>query len=90
MGQRSFGAILREVLSREVEGEAGEKLRRLGYAGTWMDLLSQAQVEKAAKGDATAFRLLRDALEEAETAQISDLRALSDEQLHAMLEEAKP
>lgn len=90
MGQKSFGAILREVLSREVEGEAGEKLRRLGYAGTWMDLLSQAQVEKAAKGDATAFRLLRDALEEAETAQISDLRALSDEQLHAMLEEAKP
>ena len=90
MGQKSFGAILREVLSREVEGEAGEKLRRLGYAGTWMDLLSQAQVEKAAKGDATAFRLLRDALEEAETAQISDLRVLSDEQLHAMLEEAKP
>lgn len=90
MGQKSFGAILREVLSREVEGEAGEKLRRLGYAGTWMDLLSQAQVEKAAKGDATAFRLLRDALEEAETAQISDLRALSDEQLRAMLEEAKP
>lgn len=90
MGQKSFGAILREVLSREVEGEAGEKLRRLGYAGTWMDLLSQAQVEKAARGDTTAFRLLRDALAETQAAEISDLRSLTDEELRAMVAEAGP
>ena len=81
----SFGEILRGALQKTVEGEEGERLRSLGYRGTWMDLLSQAQIEKAARGDTAAFRLLRDTGEQ-EAAEGRDLRELTDGELRRMLE----
>ena len=67
-----------------VEGEEGARLRSLGYKGTWMDLLAQAQIEKAARGDSTAFRLVRDALAEGEEGV--DIRQLTDAELRNLLE----
>lgn len=88
MEQRSFGRILRKALSQPVSGEQErQRLRRLGYEGTWMDLLSQAQVERAARGDTAAFRLLRDTMaqEEEHIEGSEDLRCLSDQALRKML-----
>lgn len=92
METQRFGEGLREALSQEIwEEEKRQQLRAMGYRGTWMDLLFQAQVERAAKGDATAFRLLRDAMAEAEEEEKArsltqeDLKRLSDEELRAML-----
>ena len=55
-----------------------------------------AQVERAAKGDATAFRLLRDAMAEAAEEEEKerlltqeDLKGLSDEELRALLERCR-
>lgn len=86
MEQKSFGAILRQALEKAVEGEEGERLRQLGYRGTWMDLLSQAQVEKAARGDTAAFRLVRDTVAEAEERSV-DLVELTDAELRRLLED---
>lgn len=93
METQRFGEGLREALSQEIwEEEKRQQLRAMGYRGTWMDLLFQAQVERAAKGDATAFRLLRDAMAEAEEEEKArsltqeDLKRLSDEELRAMLD----
>lgn len=84
MEKMDFGALLRRALDKMVEGEEGERLRALGYRGTWMDLLTQAQIEKAARGDATAFRLVREALAEGEEGV--DLRQLTDAELRNLLE----
>ena len=97
MEKQRFGEGLREALSQEVwEEEKREQLRAMGYRGTWMDLLFQAQVERAAKGDATAFRLLRDAMAEAAEEEEKerlltqeDLKGLSDEELRALLERCR-
>ena len=93
METQRFGEGLQKALSQEIwEEEKREQLRAMGYRGTWMDLLFQAQVERAAKGDATAFRLLRDAMAEAEEEEKArsltqeDLKRLSDEELRAMLD----
>ena len=84
MEKMDFGALLRRALDKMVEGEEGERLRALGYRGTWMDLLAQAQIEKAARGDSTAFRLVRDALAEGEEGV--DIRQLTDAELRNLLE----
>ena len=84
MEKMDFGALLRRALDKMVEGEEGERLRALGYRGTWMDLLAQAQIEKAARGDSTAFRLVRDALAEGEEGV--DIRQLTDAELRHLLE----
>ena len=84
MEKMDFGALLRRALDKMVEGEEGERLRSLGYKGTWMDLLAQAQIEKAARGDSTAFRLVRDALAEGEEGV--DIRQLTDAELRNLLE----
>ena len=84
MEKMDFGALLRRALDKMVEGEEGERLRALGYKGTWMDLLAQAQIEKAARGDSTAFRLVRDALAEGEEGV--DIRQLTDAELRNLLE----
>ena len=84
MEKMDFGALLRRALDKMVEGEEGERLRALGYKGTWMDLLTQAQIEKAAGGDSTAFRLVRDALAEGEEGV--DIRQLTDAELRNLLE----
>ena len=84
MEKMDFGALLRRALDKMVEGEEGERLRALGYPGTWMDILAQAQIEKAARGDSTAFRLVRDALAEGEEGV--DIRQLTDAELRNLLE----
>ena len=84
MEKMDFGALLRRALAKMVEGEEGERLRSLGYKGTWRDLLAQAQIEKAARGDSTAFRLVRDALAEGEEGV--DIRQLTDAELRHLLE----
>ena len=84
MEKMDFGALLRRALDKMVEGEEGERLRSLGYKGTWIDLLAQAQIEKAARGDSTAFRLVRDALAEGEEGV--DIRQLTDAELRNLLE----
>lgn len=88
MEQKRFGSILRQALSRPVEdGAQKERLRALGYEGTWMDLLTQAQVERAAKGDTAAFRLVRDTMDGQEEPVTEEaLKHLPDETLRAMLE----
>lgn len=81
--ERSFGALLRQALDREADPETLERLRLEGH-GTWRELLARAQLEKAAKGDATAFRLVREmAAEEGG----EDVRAMSDEKLLRLLED---
>ena len=73
-----------------------EKLQALGYDGTWMDLLSQAQVDKASRGDTEAFRAVRDTIGENPKQAVDvgltsgpvsgmDLSQLSDDQLRAMI-----
>ena len=91
MEDKSFGAILRQALGKPVPGEAGQRLREMGYEGTWMELLSQAQVERAAKGDTAAFRLLRDTLaqEEETLSEGKPLRSYSDEQLWSLIQKAE-
>ena len=96
METQRFGEGLREALSQEIwEEKKRQQLRAMGYRGTWMDLLFQAQVERAAKGDTTAFRLLRDAMAEAEEEEKArslmqeDLKRLSDEELRAMLDRCR-
>ena len=94
METQRFGEGLQKALSQEIwEEEKREQLRAMGYRGTWMDLLFQAQVERAAKGDATAFRFLRDAMAEAAEEEEKvrsltqeDLKRMSDEELRAMLD----
>lgn len=97
METQRFGEGLREALSQEIwEEEKREQLRAMGYRGTWMDLLFQAQVERAAKGDATAFRLLRDAMAEAAEEEEKELpltqeelKRLSDDELRSMLAQCR-
>ena len=61
--RKTFAETLRAVLASEypVE-EAKQKLQSMGLDGTWMDQLSQAQVDKASRGDTEAFRAVRDTI----------------------------
>lgn len=96
--RKTFAETLQAALAREITVEQGkEKLQAMGYDGTWMDLLSQAQVDKAAKGDTEAFRAVRDTIGENPRQGIDvtgldgkplegvDLTQLSDDQLRAMI-----
>lgn len=96
--RKTFAETMRAALSREISVEEGkERLEELGYDGTWMDLLSQAQFDKAAKGDTEAFRAIRDTIGEKprdgleignlddKPLQTVDLRSLTDDQLRAMI-----
>ena len=96
--RKTFAETLQAALAREITVEQGkEKLQSTGYDGTWMDLLSQAQVDKAAKGDTEAFRAVRDTIGENPRQGIDvtgldgkplegvDLTQLSDDQLRAMI-----
>lgn len=96
--RKTFAETLRAALAREITVEQGkDRLQELGYDGTWMDLLSQAQVERAAKGDTEAFRAVRDTIGESPRQGVDitglegkpladiDLSQLSDDQLRAMI-----
>ena len=95
--RKTFAETLQAALAREITVEQGkEKLQALGYDGTWMDLLSQAQVDRAAKGDTEAFRAVRDTIGENPRQAVDvgltsgpvsgmDLTQLSDDQLRAMI-----
>ena len=95
--RKTFAETLQAALAREITVEQGkEKLQAMGYDGTWMDLLSQAQVDKAAKGDTEAFRAVRDTIGENPKQAVDvgltngpvsgmDLSQLSDDQLRAMI-----
>ena len=84
-------------MARQITVEQGrERLEALGYDGTWMDLLSQAQIDRAAKGDTEAFRAVRDTMGESPKQAVDvgltsgpvsgmDLSQLSDDQLRAMI-----
>ena len=95
--KKTFAETLRAVLASEypVE-EAKRKLQDMGLDGTWMDQLSQAQVDKASRGDTEAFRAVRDTIGEnpRQTVDVGltsgpvsgmDLSQLSDDQLRAMI-----
>jgi hypothetical protein len=94
---KTFAETLRKALAGEVDIEEEKaRLQALGYDGSWMDLLSQAQLDKAARGDTEAFRAVRDTIGEkpregleignldGQPLQTVDLRSLSDEQLRAL------
>ena len=95
--RKTFAETLQAALAREITVEQGkEKLQALGYDGTWMDLLSQAQVDKASRGDTEAFRAVRDTIGENPKQAVDvgltngpvsgmDLTQLSDDQLRAMI-----
>lgn len=94
--RKTFAETLQAALAREITVEQGkEKLQAMGYDGTWMDLLSQAQVDRAAKGDTEAFRAVRDTIGEnprqgvdittSGPVESMDLTQLSDDQLRAMI-----
>lgn len=94
--RRTFAETLRAVLASEYPVEEGrERLQAMGLDGTWMDLLSQAQVDRAAKGDTEAFRAVRDTIGENPRQGVDvttsgpvagmDLTQLSDDQLRAMI-----
>ena len=95
--RKTFAETLRAVLASEypVE-EAKQKLQSMGLDGTWMDQLSQAQVDKASRGDTEAFRAVRDTIGENPRQAVDvgltsgpvsgmDLSQLSDDQLRAMI-----
>ena len=95
--KKTFAETLRAVLASEypVE-EAKRKLQDMGLDGTWMDQLSQAQVDKASRGDTEAFRAVRDTIGENPKQAVDvgltsgpvsgmDLTQLSDDQLRAMI-----
>ena len=95
--RKTFAETLRAVLASEypVE-EAKKKLQSMGLDGTWMDQLSQAQVDKASRGDTEAFRAVRDTIGENPRQAVDvgltsgpvsgmDLSQLSDDQLRAMI-----
>ena len=95
--KKTFAETLRAVLASEypVE-EAKRKLQAMGLDGTWMDQLSQAQVDKASRGDTEAFRAVRDTIGENPRQAVDvgltsgpvsgmDLSQLSDDQLRAMI-----
>ena len=95
--RKTFSETLRAVLASEypVE-EAKRKLQDMGLDGTWMDQLSQAQVDKASRGDTEAFRAVRDTIGENPRQAVDvgltngpvsgmDLSQLSDDQLRAMI-----
>ena len=95
--KKTFAETLRAVLASEypVE-EAKKKLQDMGLDGTWMDQLSQAQVDKASRGDTEAFRAVRDTIGENPRQAVDvgltsgpvsgmDLTQLSDDQLRAMI-----
>ena len=95
--KKTFAETLRAVLASEypVE-EAKKKLQDMGLDGTWMDQLSQAQVDKASRGDTEAFRAVRDTIGENPKQAVDvgltngpvsgmDLSQLSDDQLRAMI-----
>ena len=95
--KKTFAETLRAVLASEypVE-EAKRKLQDMGLDGTWMDQLTQAQVDKASRGDTEAFRAVRDTIGENPKQAVDvgltsgpvsgmDLSQLSDDQLRAMI-----
>lgn len=96
--KKTFAETLRRVLSSQITPEQGrDSLRAMGLDGTWMDLLSQAQVEKASRGDTEAFRAVRDTIGESPRQGVDvglstqpvaglDLATLSDAELRAMIE----
>ena len=95
--KKTFAETLRAVLASEYPVEdAKKKLQSMGLDGTWMDQLSQAQVDKAARGDTEAFRAVRDTIGENPRQAVDvgltsgpvsgmDLSQLSDDQLRAMI-----
>ena len=95
--RKTFAETLRAVLASEYPVEdAKRKLQDMGLDGTWMDQLSQAQVDKASRGDTEAFRAVRDTIGENPRQAVDvgltngpvsgmDLTQLSDDQLRAMI-----
>ena len=95
--KKTFAETLRAVLASEYPVEdAKQKLQSMGLDGTWMDQLSQAQVDKASRGDTEAFRAVRDTIGENPRQAVDvgltsgpvsgmDLTQLSDDQLRAMI-----
>ena len=95
--RKTFAETLRAVLASEYPVEdAKQKLQSMGLDGTWMDQLSQAQVDKASRGDTEAFRAVRDTIGENPKQAVDvgltsgpvsgmDLTQLSDDQLRAMI-----
>ena len=95
--RKTFAETLRAVLASEYPVEdAKKKLQSMGLDGTWMDQLSQAQVDKASRGDTEAFRAVRDTIGENPRQSVDvgltngpvsgmDLSQLSDDQLRAMI-----
>ena len=95
--KKTFAETLRAVLASEYPVEdAKRKLQDMGLDGTWMDQLSQAQVDKASRGDTEAFRAVRDTIGENPRQAVDvgltngpvsgmDLTQLSDDQLRAMI-----
>ena len=95
--RKTFAETLRAVLASEYPVEdAKKKLQSMGLDGTWMDQLSQAQVDKASRGDTEAFRAVRDTIGENPKQAVDvgltsgpvsgmDLSQLSDDQLRAMI-----
>ena len=95
--KKTFAETLRAVLASEYPVEdAKKKLQSMGLDGTWMDQLSQAQVDKASRGDTEAFRAVRDTIGENPKQAVDvgltngpvsgmDLSQLSDDQLRAMI-----
>ena len=95
--KKTFAETLRAVLASEYPVEdAKRKLQDMGLDGTWMDQLSQAQVDKASRGDTEAVRAVRDTIGENPRQAVDvgltsgpvsgmDLSQLSDDQLRAMI-----
>ena len=95
--RKTFAETLRAVLASEYPVEdAKKKPQSMGLDGTWMDQLSQAQVDKASRGDTEAFRAVRDTIGENPRQAVDvgltngpvsgmDLSQLSDDQLRAMI-----
>lgn len=95
--KKTFAAGLRAILDMPArDPQTLEALKALGLEGTVRDVLNLAQIKQAEKGDADAYRLVRDTVGEKprEGLEIGnlddkpfeslDLTKLSDEQLREL------
>ncbi len=80
--------VLLRILRQECPEEA-QLLTEMGVAPSFENAVLLSQVKKAARGDASAAKYIRELLgEETEDGPVSELSALTDGELLALLEQA--
>jgi len=84
--------LLRKMLRQNVEaGTLRDTLEEMGLAPTYENAIQFQMVKKAAGGDLSAAKFLRETLQEPEQPELAaaDLRQMSTERLRQLLQESE-